>query len=635
MIALFAIRALQSETMTKFEKASIVFAMIILCCSLFFLQQNGYGFSALYNMVFITHDLIIGDDNSRYVHALTWNIAAVYNNPFEYWITQDDAIYDSIMKNVSSFIDDPGPFDIPIHQIFTETMFSELEHSMTVAGWTGVNETRLQWENHYRNRKTISEFIKDADLRKKRFTLLPDQLTNTVLTVNGILMRPTVVNCYDGGDLSSISSWWTQWQNFMFEQVIIVERKGEKKKLKIRDLLRPISIGKNPHITEEEAAISIQLQVLCEAIYDAILVNMMNILDKFHWQTLRGDVCDKMHKWKHVRTMDILSKQYSNFEIHFLQEVSTTFIEFIKKASISSLFDVFCSAYIDDEGDENNEQSIILLKKNLFYNVSEVTHFIQNEYLNNKDIPINKGDLFAITAISIVDDTKYLLATFHGDHDGLATIPIVDAVYKYSYKHLRDHKLIFGMDANTYLKPAIGQQSVETFSKFLETNNLETCFGQYHLTNFTTFHTHTHLRTHFNNRKQQNEDKESSKTDHNPKDVIIFSPLDFELMSTFKDNTGELKYIDNIMFPTHSFPSHHGIVSTVLKIIDNDNIDDTLSVIDVDRVTDSQEGSTIETTIVSENKTVSNTKPDVNVNVNDDQNEEFENDKKRNLKLLV
>jgi hypothetical protein len=40
--------------------------------------------------------------------ALTWNLAAINNNPFEYWITHDDAAYNALMEGVSAFIDDPG-----------------------------------------------------------------------------------------------------------------------------------------------------------------------------------------------------------------------------------------------------------------------------------------------------------------------------------------------------------------------------------------------------------------------------------------------------------------------------------------------------------------------------------------------
>ena len=34
-------------------------------------------------------------------------MAAINNNPFEYWITHDDAKYNTLMEDVSAFINDP------------------------------------------------------------------------------------------------------------------------------------------------------------------------------------------------------------------------------------------------------------------------------------------------------------------------------------------------------------------------------------------------------------------------------------------------------------------------------------------------------------------------------------------------
>ena len=49
-------------------------------------------------------------------------------------------------------------------------------------------------------------------------------------------------------------------------------------------------------IAEEEEKISIPLQTMCAAIFDAILVNMMNTIDKKAWQPLREDMCNKLNK---------------------------------------------------------------------------------------------------------------------------------------------------------------------------------------------------------------------------------------------------------------------------------------------------------------------------------------------------
>ena len=50
------------------------------------------------------------NDNSfcNYINVASWNIAAVYNNPFEYWVSHQNPEYDYLMKGVQDFIDTGG-----------------------------------------------------------------------------------------------------------------------------------------------------------------------------------------------------------------------------------------------------------------------------------------------------------------------------------------------------------------------------------------------------------------------------------------------------------------------------------------------------------------------------------------------
>ena len=54
----------------------------------------------------------------------TWNIAAINNNPFEYWVTYPDATYNDFMLQVEQTIS--GQADFEVNKIFTDSMFSEL-----------------------------------------------------------------------------------------------------------------------------------------------------------------------------------------------------------------------------------------------------------------------------------------------------------------------------------------------------------------------------------------------------------------------------------------------------------------------------------------------------------------------------
>lgn len=260
--------------------------------------------------------------NIKLIKALTWNVAAVNNNPFEYWITNDDPKYNQIMKKVSSFVENPELQDVEVQQIFSDSMYNELEINMKNIGWSGLPETRAVWEGDYKKRKIISQFIKDGLLGKKRLASMPDRVTNTVNTADeGIVMRPTVINCY-AGDLGTIELWWKQWQTFVFTKSINVTKDGAVKKVNVHQMFSSIKKSKYPSLTAEEEKISIPLQTLSLAIFDAILVHMMNSIDSVAWQALRADICMKLNSKKSDRTVQILHDTYGDADIQFLQEMS-------------------------------------------------------------------------------------------------------------------------------------------------------------------------------------------------------------------------------------------------------------------------------------------------------------------------
>ena len=544
--------SLGSGGIRKFLILFFVIAMLI--C----IMYRGTASSFLLNS---GYKLLGGLSRGKHVKAITWNIAAINNNPFEYWITNKDAGYNRIMSEVSAYIDNPGNNDIPVKEIFTDQMYSELEESMSNSGWTGLVETRNKWETDYRERKIISEFIKDKLLGKKRLASMPDRVTNTINTVaEGLVMRPSVINCYNSGDLSTIDNWWKLWRQFMFEREVTVKKKGVNVTVHVASMITKIKRSKYPSITEDEEKISIPLQILCAAIFDAILVNMMNTIDQKAWQPLREDICSKLNRKKTDRTIEILETAYSSTDIMFLQEVASSFGDAVKNRQLSNFYDFYSPMAMDGDRDQN---SFILLQKGKFRDVTEVTNDVLKELDSTKQVPIANGDLLAVTAVDTEDGTKYLLASFHGDTNGLATIPIVSAMHSYAVMKRPDHKLLFGMDANTYRNPEDDQQGVIDFAKYYTSIKLNSCYGQTpNPENFTTFHARTHLQPQLN--KAVRLEEKDIKGDKNPKDFILFFTSDFEVVSTQKDNTGERKYIENMVFPTLSFPSDHGVTSTIL-----------------------------------------------------------------------
>ena len=105
---------------------------------------------------------------------------------------------------------------------------------------------------------------------------MPDRVSNTINTIDeGQVFRPTVINCYKGA-LGSVQEWWPQWTKFMFEKEINTMTKKGRKQTKIGAMLLKIKRSKYPDVTEEEERISIPLQTLAAAIFDSILVHIVN-----------------------------------------------------------------------------------------------------------------------------------------------------------------------------------------------------------------------------------------------------------------------------------------------------------------------------------------------------------------------
>ena len=100
----------------------------------------------------------------RRLTVATWNIAAINNNPFEYWITmKENPAYEQLMVNVENFLENPEDKDVPVSEVFTEEMFTKLDSQLTKVGWTSV---RSYWENDFKNRKIVSQFMKVRQLKQ-------------------------------------------------------------------------------------------------------------------------------------------------------------------------------------------------------------------------------------------------------------------------------------------------------------------------------------------------------------------------------------------------------------------------------------------------------------------------------------
>jgi len=505
----------------------------------------------------------------RKLAITTWNIAAINNNPFEYWITyKENPEYEKLMINIENFLENPGDEDVPVKDVFTEEMFTKLDSRLTGVGWTSV---RSYWESDFQNRQIVSGFLKDPVLGSKRLASMPDRITNTINVegVEGQVFRPTVINMY-GGDLSTLDMWWAAWEKFMFDDKLTFKgRDGIESKIPY-EMLQKIKKAKYPDITEQEEKDSLPLQTMCGAIFDAILVHMMNTVTTSPdvWQDLKKTMVENLNQKKVPHTLLILQSTYGDADIITLQEVSSSFVDQARASKLGKMFHIVSPTELDAVRDQN---SVIFLKKELFPTGPgvEITKLVEDAFPKDVKVPVANGDILAITATN-----KYgldlVVASFHGDTNGLATKPVVDAIVKAikSDSTLKNHRLVFGMDANTYENAKPGkQQDVLDFAKDVVSHGLTSCWGdEPNPSNYTTYNARTFLQPQLNKACKSTEKRE--KGDVNPKDFIIFPKSDFKVVTTWKDNTGKKEYIEDMAFPTLEFPSDHGLLSTILEPIE-------------------------------------------------------------------
>ena len=393
----------------------------------------------------LVHGLFSEWTDAGTLHTVSWNIAAINNNPFEYWITHEDADYNKLMVDVEEFISAPGARDVPVGSIFTNSMWAELKTEMAGLGWSGLDAVEQIWNDDFSKRKIISGFMKDKSLGDKRLASMPDRYTNTInLADNGVAHRPTVINCFTG-DMGTVPAWWANWKTFMFHRQLPLP---SRQPTVAAGMLSKIKRSKYPAITEAEEAISIPLQTLAQAIFDGVLVHIVNSVSPGgKWQQLKRDMCAALNTRKDERTLSILASTYSDASVVFLQESAGVFVRKAEEHNeLGDRFFVGKSATLDTKRDQN---SIMLLRRAFFSEESLMDHtsIVMGKFAG-QSVPVANGDLLVMSVTDVLQ-RKYLLASFHGDTNGLATIPVLDAVHALALT-MPEHSLVFGMDANTH-----------------------------------------------------------------------------------------------------------------------------------------------------------------------------------------
>lgn len=514
------------------------------------------------------------------VGVVSWNVAGVNNNPFEYWVSTMDEMptYTTLMRDVEEVIENPdSDVDIQVNEVFTEEMWTQLRLRMEAKGIQHLDSVEKVWHDDYSQRSAVRGFLLDQELGKKRFVSMPDRMTNTIHVVARKATaraphlepacRPSVVNNYSG-DLSSLEGFWEDWLDFMFGRRLMLRMKGEtvaRLPFEIIDKLRPSTY---PAVTPEEEVMSIPLQMLCLAMFDTILLHLMTTISPDgDWQVVKQLLVDRLYRRKHTRTIDILSK-HDKVDVIFLQETLVTFEEYLRQSPFAESHYVMQTQRLDGQRDQN---SIILLLKDAFDDIHEVTETILMNFPASESNTLASGDMIAVSALHKPSDDRLCMISFHADTDGRATLRLLAAVHAAAQDptcELRDHLFLIGMDGNVYDEPTPAQLGLQTLSVWLLEHGWTSCWGDQikQAPCRTTCHARTYLQAQF--QKGVPYEDRITKSDKNPKDLILFYKSEFvPVQPPHKDNTGNGTFLESTLLPSLNFPSDHGLIGTVLKSV--------------------------------------------------------------------
>lgn len=452
------------------------------------------------------------------------------------------------MEAVEQFIKKPGDEDVRLDEVFTDAMLKQVMTKLKEAGVGELESAESLWNSHYRSRRVVSTFLKDAEIGKKRLISMPDRITNTLQLPSGELMfRPTVINCYSE-PLGTPSAWFDSWLAFFFDTPTDLDGKGRRP---IHTYLQRIRRSKYPAVTANEETASIPLQLLLLGAFDAALVRLLQAKAGSDWQTLRREICKSMQSEKTPRIVEVLESTYSNADIIFLQEVGNQLLERLK-AVMGEKYSVIAPRTFSTGRGQN---SVMLLRSELFSpDYSEV------------DVAAagwEAGDLLAVRT-QVAGGASLMLASFHGDTNGLLTEPAVDAVVQQLHPA---EPLLFGLDANAHKLQSKSTAYVLDFQKAYRRLGLQACWDSETAAAppLTTFNARTFLQPQLN--KAVGKAELLEKGDRNPKDYVLFSKGNFALGSAWRDNTGRGEFLEDTVFPTLEFPSDHAVVAADLVLI--------------------------------------------------------------------
>eukprot|EP00485_Elphidium_margaritaceum_P007407 CAMPEP_0202688346 /NCGR_PEP_ID=MMETSP1385-20130828/3875_1 /ASSEMBLY_ACC=CAM_ASM_000861 /TAXON_ID=933848 /ORGANISM="Elphidium margaritaceum" /LENGTH=577 /DNA_ID=CAMNT_0049343297 /DNA_START=18 /DNA_END=1751 /DNA_ORIENTATION=+ len=509
----------------------------------------------------------------RELSVMTWNIAGINNNPWEYYVMLDDPNYKSLMSNVEEFMTSDAQ-KLSVRDVLNEIDSKLLDKLLDLLREkqvvTNANEQRCKEvlesdiEKNYVT-ACVDAFLCNKHVGQHRLISWPDRLLNTIDDKHGgFVYRPTPINYYPT-KFADKADWFAQWLAFMRDTGIdiLVNQKNNK----YADGYQKAGLG------DADDFLFINVVLLC--VFDAILVFMLFEIERqsnINWQDLKMQCHKILNKDKLMNTVGILNRVYGDCDVLFLQEVRNNFVDAIGadnelKAKYQIVF--------PQEKSKNNQTSIVCLKKTCFGAEAKIEEVSQEFYDCYKgSVKIGKGDLIALK----VSKPNLMLVSFHGDTGGLATadvLSVIDEVVK-EKEWRATHKLVIGLDANTYYDEFVGDKKDKFYScgecnELLKRLSMAHCFDydalpQHHTSNCPR----TYLQPQLNKAVKRSDMHNKFVSFRSPKDYIMFYRDQFTLNAdqTMLDNTGNKHYNGDVEYvlPAQRFPSDHAIVSTKLTM---------------------------------------------------------------------
>jgi hypothetical protein len=105
-----------------------------------------------------------------------------------------------------------------------------------------------------------------------------------------------------------------------------------------------------------------------------------------------------------------------------------------------------------DTGASQRDQNSLILVNSAFFDAGSAMEVSKDVLAALPEGVAAPGDLL-VSDLRGRQGRRFILASFHGDTNGLATLPVVTAVRAVATENFATHTFIMGLDANTCVRP--------------------------------------------------------------------------------------------------------------------------------------------------------------------------------------